>query len=90
MEYSFLARHAEVQYQCKPSSRHLAHIRQGYRCSPDGFSTREWFRPTDRGYLLSITSTFFSEDSYLMLEEDDGKVSMGGRSVTNLHFTDYC
>ena len=57
-------------------------------------SIGEWFRTTvgvRQGCLLSPTiSIFFSNRSCLMpcVEEHDGKVSIGGRNITNLRFAD--
>ena len=56
-------------------------------------STGEWFRTTigvRQGYLLSPTlfSIFLERITSDALEEHAGKVSIGGRNITNLRFAD--
>ena len=56
-------------------------------------STGEWFRTTvgvEQGCLLSTTlfNIFFERIMSDALEEHDGKVSIGGRNITNLRFGD--
>ena len=56
-------------------------------------STGEWFRTTvgvRQRCLLSPTrfQIFFPKDYSDTLEEHDGKVSIGGRTITNLRFAD--
>ena len=56
-------------------------------------STGEWFRTTvevRQGRLLSSTlfNVFLDRFFSVALEEHDGKVSIGGRIITNLRFVD--
>ena len=56
-------------------------------------SIGEWFRTTvgvRQGCLLSPTlfNIFLKRIMYDALEEHDGKVSIGGRNITNLRFAD--
>ena len=56
-------------------------------------STGEWFRTTvgvRQGCLLSLTlfNIFLKRIMSDALEEYDGKVSLGGRTITNLRFAD--
>ena len=93
MAHSLMGHHAEVQYQCKSSSHHWAALWQGYKCSPDEWQHRRMFRTTvgvRQGYLLSPTlfKIFLERIMSDALEEHDGKVSIGGRNMTNLRFAD--
>ena len=53
---------------------------------------QQWFRTTvgEQGCLLSpiIFSIFFEQIMTDALEEHDGKLSIGGRNITNLRFAD--
>ena len=56
-------------------------------------SIGEWFRTTvgvRQGCLLSLTlfNIFLKRIMFDALEEHDGKVSIGGRNITNLRFAD--
>ena len=56
-------------------------------------STREWFRTivgVRQGCLFSSTlfNSFLKRIMFHALEEHDGKVSISGRTITNLRFAD--
>ena len=93
MAGSLMAHHAEVQYQSKSSSHYWAALWQGYNCSPDEWQHWRMVQATVRvkqGCLLSPTlfNIFLEWIMSDALEEHDGKVSMGGRNITNLRFAD--
>ena len=69
------------------------YVGQGYKCSPDEWQHRRMVQNNSRskeGCLLSPTlfNIFLERIMYDALEEHDGKVSIGGRNITNLRFAD--
>ena len=88
-----MGHHAEVQYQCKSSSHHLAALSQGISAVQMNGSIGEWVRTTvgvRQGCPLSPTlfNVFLKRIMSDALEEHDGEVSIGGRNITNLRFAD--
>ena len=83
--------HAEVQYQCKSSS-HQLYDKVTSAVQMNG-SIEESFRTTvgvRQGCLLShsLFNIFLEWIMSDALEEHDGRVSIGGRNITNLRFAD--
>ena len=89
-----MSHHGEVQYQCKSSSHHFEQLYDKATSAVQmNGSIGEWFRTTVRirlGCLLSPTlfNIFLERIMSDALEEHYGKVSIGGRSITNLWFAD--
>ena len=91
MACSLTGHHAEVQYQCKSSSLYDK-ATSAVHMKMNG-SIEEWFRTrvgVRQGYLLSPTlfNIFLERIMSDALEKHDGKVSIGGRNITNLRFAD--
>ena len=85
-----MGHHAEVQYQCKSSSQLYDKATSAVQMNG---SIGEWFRTTvgvRQGCLLSPTlfNIFLERIMSDALEEHNGKVSIGGRNITNLRFAD--
>ena len=93
MACSLMGHHAEIQYQCKSGSRHGAPVRQRYKCSSDKWQHRSmvqnnsWSQARMSSFIHSL-QYFFKRIMSDALEEHDGKVSIGGRTITNLRFAD--
>ena len=88
-----MGHHAEVQYQCKSSSHHWAALWQSYKWSPDEWQHRRTVQNNSRSKAKTSSVThplqhFSRTDHVWGLEEHDGKVSIGGRNITNLRFAD--
>ena len=89
MACSLMGHHAEVQYQCTIEQLYDKVISAVQMNGSIG----EWFRTTvgvRQGCLLSPTlfNIFLERIMCDALEEHDGKVSIGGRNITNLRFAD--
>ena len=90
---SLMGHHAEVQYQCKSSSTTEQLYDKATSAVQMNGSIGEWFRATvgvRQGCLLSPTlfNIFLERIKSEDQEEHDGKVSIGGRNITNLRFAD--
>ena len=92
---SVMGHRAEVQFQCQSSSHYWAAL--GYDKATTAVqvngSIGGWFRTTvgvRQGCLLSPTlfNIFLEQIMFDALEEHVGKVSIGGRNITNLRFAD--
>ena len=88
-----MGHHAKVQYQCNL----VRTIEQLYDKATSAVQMNgnvgEWFRTTvgvRQGCLLSPTlfNIFLERIMSDALEEHDGKVSIGGKNITNLRFAD--
>ena len=84
-----MGHHADVQYQCKSS----AHYDKTTSAVQMNGSIGEWFRTTvgvKQRCPLSPTlfNIFLERIMSDALEEHDGKVSIGGRNITDLRFAD--
>ena len=88
-----LDHHAEIHYQCKSSSR-IEHLYDNaFSAVQMNGSKEEWFRTTigvRQGCLLSPTlfNIFLERTMSDALEEHDGKVSIGRKTITNLRAAD--
>ena len=86
-----MGHHADVQYQCKFSSLYDK-ATSAVQMKMNG-SIEEWFRTrvgVRQGCLLSPTlfNIFLERIMSDALEKHDGRVSIGGRNITNLRFAD--
>ena len=93
MACSLMGHHAEVQNQYKSSSHHWAALWQGYKCSPDEWQHRRMVQNNSRSKarmssVITLFNIFLERIMSDALEEHDGKVSIGGRNITNLRFAD--
>ena len=52
------------------------------------YSTKEWFRTTVGVRPPTLFNIFLERIMSDILEEHDGKISIGGRTITNLRFAD--
>ena len=88
-----MGHHAEVQYQCYLVRTTEQLYGKATSAVQMNGSIGEWFRTTvgvRQGCLLSPTlfNIFLERIMSDALEEHDGKVSIGGRNITNLRFAD--
>ena len=93
MTCSLVGHYAEVQYQCKSSLHHLELYDKATSAVQMNGSIGECIRTTvgvRQGCLLSPTlfNIFLERIMSGALEDHDGKVSIGGRSIINLRFAD--
>ena len=89
----FVGNHEEVQHQHQPYPSHQKPLRQGHQCSP----LQQQHRILVPNYSWSLTgmSTLTHPLQHILerittdaLEDHEGTVSIGGRTITNLRFAD--
>ena len=90
---SFVDNHEEVQHQHKPYPSHQKLYNKATSAVLFNGSIKDWFRTTvgvRKGCLLSPTlfNIFLERIISDALEDHEGTVSIGGRTITNLRFAD--
>ena len=88
---SFVGNREEVQHQHQPYPSHLKPLWQGHQCSPLQRQNRRLvpnnsWSPTGISTLIHFLSYISGKDH--ALEDHEGTVSIGGRTITNLRYAD--